>query len=169
MTGNAGFKFNNRVVPENHIVFDGDTGQSVTLEELIRRRTENQTSVKSTPVSDFLPKSNWRIIESKLNKLFDEDYDEEFLPPTDEIFRSVKEILLKLNDFLSYEMTIPSFVIPDGEGGIRIEWKIDDKHLRLALSEKKLYLYFEHNGISNGIQNFSAEQLVEKLRWLNKK
>lgn len=169
MTGNAGFKFSNRGLSENQIVFDGATGQTITLEELIRRRTEDQNKLKSVPVSDSLRESNRQIIENKLNKLFDEDFDEDLLPPTDEIFRVVKKILIGVNDFLGYEMPLPSFIVPDGEGGIRIEWKLNAKQLRLVVSQKKLYLYFEENGSYNGISNFKAEQLIEKLRWLNKK
>lgn len=169
MTGNAGFKFSNRGLSENQVVFDGATGQTVTLEELIRRRTEDQNKLKSVPVSDSLRESNRQIIESKLNRLFDEDFDEDFLPPTDEIFKAIKEVLISVNDFLGYEMTIPSFIVADGEGGIRIEWKSNDKQLRLVMSQKILYLYFEDSGSYDGITNFNAEQLVEKLRWLNRK
>ena len=169
MTKNAGFKFSNRILPEDHVAFDGATGQSVTLEEYINRGIEKQDSIQAKPVSKFIPESNWRIIDNKLNKLRDEDYNEEFLPPTEDIFKAVREILLGVNDLLGYEMSLPSFIIPDGEGGIRVEWKTGNKHLRLAISERKLYLYFEHNGIADGIQNFKAQQLIEKLRWLNKK
>lgn len=170
MIGNAGFKFKNYPLPENHMVFDGDTGQSVTLEELVSRRTEKQNQISfSLTISDSFRERNRQIIESKLEALLNEDYDEDFLAPTDVVFASVKKILLKVNDFLGYEMTVPNFIIPDGEGGIKIEWRLNSKHLRILLSEKKIYLYFEHNSEYNGITNFSAEQLIEKLRWLNQK
>jgi hypothetical protein len=169
MTGNAGFKFSYSRLSDNHTVFDGVTGQTVTLEELKRRTAEDQNRIKSKPVFDSLRESNWQNIEYKLNSLLSEDYDEDFFPPTDEIFTAVKGMLFKVNDFLGYEMTIPSFIVPDGEGGIRIEWKFNDKQLRLAISQKKHYLYFEDNGSYDGIPNFKPEQLVEKLRWLNKK
>lgn len=170
MAGNAGFKFKNYPLPENHVVFDGDKGQSVTLEELIHRRTEKQNQISSSlTVSDSFRERNRQIIESKLQALFNEDYDEDLLAPSNIVFASVKTILLKVNDFLGYEMIVPSFIIPDGEGGIKIEWRSNSKHLRILLSERKIYLYFEHNSEYDGITNFSAEQLIEKLRWLNQK
>ncbi|MCA1623224.1 MAG: hypothetical protein LC768_17180 [Acidobacteria bacterium] len=168
MTSNAGFKFNNSL-SGNSIVTDFDTGQSVTLEELAHRTAEREIQRKVISLNESLRDENWRIIESKLDTLLDEEYDEDFLPPTDFAFSSVKKLLLSINNFLGYEMSIPAFIVPDGEGGVRIEWKVNNKHLRLALSEKRMYLYFEHNSKYNGIPDFNAEQLVEKLRWLNQK
>ncbi|MEP7037611.1 MAG: hypothetical protein ABI891_04650 [Acidobacteriota bacterium] len=167
MAGNASFKFKNQTVPEDHIVFDGNTGQAITLTELINRRTENQNQIKSKPVSDSLREKNRRVITSRLDALLEEDYDEDFLPPSPPVFDSVKKLLLAVTDSLGYEMSIPTFFIPDGEGGVRIEWKVNDKHLRLLKSEKRLYLYFEDNAHYDGIENFNPGQLVEKLRWLN--
>lgn len=168
MTSNAGFRFSNSL-SGNPIVTDFDTGQSVTLDELGRRKAEREFQRKVSSVNDSIREENWLVVESKLDALLDEEYDEDFLAPTKFIFEAVEKLLSSVNNFLGYEMPVPTFIVPDGEGGIRIEWKLNNKHLRLALSEKQMYLYFEHSSKYNGIQDFNAEQLVEKLRWLNQK
>ncbi len=168
MTSNAGFKFNNSL-SGNHMVFDFDTGQSVKLEELASRRAEREIQRKVISLNESLRDENWRVIERKLDALLDEEYDEDFLAPADYVFESVKKSLSGINKFLGYEMPMPSFIIPDREGGIRIEWKLNNKHLRLVLSEKQRYLYFEKNYKGEVILEFSEKQLVEKLRWLNQK
>jgi len=168
MTSNAGFKFNNSL-PGNSVVPDFDTGQSVTLEKLVRRKAEREIQHKVISLNESLRDKNWQAIESKLDALLDEEYDEDFLAPTDYVLESVKKLLSGINKFFGYEMPMPSFIIPDREGGIRIEWKLNNKHLRLVLSEKQRYLYFEKNYKGEVISDFSEKQLVEKLRWLNRK
>ena len=168
MTSNTGFRFNNSL-SGNPIVFDFDTGQSVTLGELAHRKVEREFKRKASSFNDSLREENWFVIESKLDALLDEEYGENFLAPTEFIFETVEKLLSSINNFLGYEMPIPTFIVPDGEGGIRIEWKLNNKHLRLALSEKRMYLYFEHNSQYDGVPNFKVEQLIGKLRWLNQK
>ncbi len=166
MTSNTGFRFNNSL-SGNSIVTDFDTGQSVTLDELARRKAEREIKREASSFNDSLREENWLVIKSKLEALLDEEYDEDFLAPTKFIFEAVEKLLSSINNFLGYEMPMPTFIVPDGEGGIRIEWKLNDKHLRIVLSEKRMYLYFEHNSKYDGIPNFKAERLIEKLRWLN--
>ncbi len=166
MTNNAGFRLNNSL-SENTIVFDFDTGQSITLDELANRKAEREFKRKASSFNDSLRKENWLAIEGKLDALLDEEYDEDFLAPTKFIFEATEKLLSGINNFLGYEMPVPTFILPDGEGGIRIEWKLNNKHLRLVLSEKRMYLYFEHKSKYDGIPNFKIEQLIEKLRWLN--
>ena len=168
MTSNAGFKFSNSL-SGNPIVTDFDTGQSVTLDELGRRKAEREFQRKASSVNDSIREENWLVIESKLDALLDEEYDEDFLAPTDSVLERVKKLLSGINKFFGYEMPMPSFIIPDREGGVRIEWKLNSKHLRLVLSEKQTYLYFEQNYKGEVTPDFSTEQLVEKLKQLNQK
>lgn len=165
MTANAGLIFKNNPLSENSKFFDGNTGQSVTLEELAeRRRVEQIQKFQENSSSEI----NWQIISSKLDDLLnDDDYDEDCLAPTKRIFDSVEKLLFEINNFLGYEMSIPNFIIPDGEGGIRIEWRLNNKHLRLVLSGKQTYLYFEQNHKGHILPQFNEIQLIEKLRWLN--
>ena len=170
MIHSAVFKHRGISIAENTLTFDGDTGKSVTLRELVLKRAENEFGryyEEDTSISDSISQENWQILKSKVEDLKYEKYDDEFLPPSNFAFEKIKYWLRYANNFFGYEMSIPSFIVPDGEGGIRIEWKNDRKHLRVSLSEERIYLYFEDGSDYDVIENFAAEQLIEKLRWLN--
>jgi hypothetical protein len=175
MAGNAGLKFKNNSLSENNKVFDGNTDQSITLGELAQRRAMEQSQRfqnNSSSVTDSLrelKEENQRILLSKLQGLLNMEYDEDYLEPSQYILKQIAELLYSANNNLGYEMTLPKFLVPDGEGGIRIEWRMNDKYLHLVYSEKRNYLYFQENSEGNGIKDFSANQLIEKLRWLNQK
>jgi len=157
-------KFRNNSLPENYRVYDGSTGQSITLEELAQRRAAEQIQRFQSNSSSEI---NWRIILSKLQNLFNVEYDEDFLEPSQYAIKKVAEFLFEANSNLAYEMPMPTFVVADGEGGVRIEWKMNNKHLRLVYSIQRNYLYLEHNSVPEGIENFNIKQLIESLRWLN--
>lgn len=175
MERDAGLLFKNNSLPENYKVFDGNSGQSITLKELAQSRAAEQfqkfqsSSSSVTNSLRELKEENWRILSSKLQGLFNVEYDEDYLEPSQNIIRQIAELLYIANTNLGYEMTLPKFVAPDGEGGIRIEWRLNDKHLRLVLSEKRTYIYFEENHKGDVTPKFGATQLIEKLRWLNQK
>jgi len=175
MAGNARLVFKNNPLLKNHKVFDGNTEQSITLEELAQLRAAEQVqkfqsiSLSVTDSVRELKEENWRILLSKLQCLLNLEYDEDYLEPSQYILKQIAELLYSANNNLGYEMTLPKFLVPDGEGGIRIEWRMNDKYLHLVYSEKRNYLYFQENSEGNGIKDFSANQLIEKLRWLNQK
>ncbi len=165
MAVNSGLvKFRNNSLPENYKVYDGSTGQSITLEELAERRAIEQIQKFQSNSSSEV---NWRIILSKLQDLFNVEYDEDYLEPSQNVIKQIAELLYIANTNLGYEMTLPKFIAPDGEGGVRIEWRLNDKHLRLVLSEKRTYIYFEENHKGDVTPKSGATQLIEKLRWLN--
>jgi hypothetical protein len=166
MIGKAELEFKNNSSLENHVVFDGVTGQSIKLKELAYRRSEKQIQKFQSNSSSEV---NWGVLLSKLQDLLNVEYDEDFLEPSQYILKQIAELLYSANNNLGYEMTLPKFLVPDGEGGIRIEWRMNDKYLHLVYSEKRNYLYFQENSEGNGIKDFSANQLIEKLRWLNQK
>jgi hypothetical protein len=173
MAGNAGLKFKNNSLSENNKVFDGNTNQSITLGELAQRRATEQIQRfqnNSSSVTDSLrefKEENRRILLSKLQGLLNMEYDEDYLEPSQYVIKKAAEFLFEANSNLAYEMPMPTFVVADGEGGVRIEWKMNNKHLRLVYSIQRNYLYLEHNSVPEGIENFNIKQLIESLRWLN--
>lgn len=170
MTHNAIFKYERISLSDDFITFDGNAGKSVTLRGLVQNRAEKETErfyQKTTSISDSIRQENWQILRNKFEDLLYEKYNEEFLAPTKIVFDNAVKLLHSINNFLSYEMPMPSFIVPDGEGGIRIEWKVENKHLRISLSEERFYLYFEHRSDYAVIEEFNAQELIEKLRWLN--
>jgi hypothetical protein len=173
MTARAGLKFKNNSLSENYRVFDGNLGQSITLEELAKSRAAEQVQKFQSNSSSItnslreLKEETWRVLINKLQGLLNVEYDEDFLEPSQYVFKKVAEFLFEANSNLAYEMPLPTFVVPDGEGGIRVEWKINDKQLRLVYSTQRNYLYLEYNSAPEGIENFNIRQLIESLRWLN--
>lgn len=164
MTGNAGLVFKNNPLPENYKVYDSITGQSIELEELARRRAEEQIQKFQNNSSSEV---NWRILLSKLQGLFNVEYDEDYLEPSQDIIKKIAELLFEANSNLVFEMPQPTFIVPDGEGGVRIEWKLNNKHLRLVYSTHRNYLYLECNSVPEAVENFTIKQFIESLRWLN--
>lgn len=173
MTANAGLVFRNNSLSENYRVFDGNSGQSITLEELAQSRVAEQVQKFQSSSSSItnslreLKEENWRVLIGKLQCLFNIEYDEDFLEPSQYVLKKVAKFLFEANSNLEYEMPLPTFVVSDGEGGIRIEWKMNNKHLRLVYSTQRNYLYLEYNSVPEGIENFKIGQLIESLRWLN--
>lgn len=174
MARNAGLVFKSNPLPENYKVFDGNLGQSITLEELAQSRAAEQSkkfqSSSSLPITRYLrerKEENWSDICVKLKNLFNAEYDEDFLEPSQTILKKVVGFLFDANCDFTSGMPLPTFVVADGEGGIKIEWKINEKHLRLLYSTRRNYLYLEHNSDIKGIENFDVTQLIESLRWLN--
>lgn len=172
MTGSAALKFKSNVLPEDYKAFDGNSGQSITLEELAESRAAEQAQKfqASSSFTDFLrerKEESWRIIIGKLRDLFGVDYDEDFLEPSQDILKTVAEFLFNANSAFTFGMPVPTFIVPDGDGGIKIEWRADDKHLRLSYSTRRNYLYLEPNTDVSGIENFNLTELIESLKWLN--
>lgn len=59
-------------------------------------------------------------------------------------------------------------IIPDGEGGIDLEWESADKHLMLSfrnVPERKDILYYQYNDEYGG-DEINLPLLKEKLQWL---
>lgn len=170
MTHNAVFKSGYANISINSLNFDGDTGQSVTLEELAKRREETEHQrfyQESTPISNSIREENWNILANKFKEVLHEKYNEDFVAPTNHILEGAIKLLQSINDFLGYEMPVPRFIVPDGEGGIRVEWRNHNKHLRLSLSDERVYLYFEEAADYGVIEDFDAVELIERLKWLN--
>jgi hypothetical protein len=62
----------------------------------------------------------------------------------------------------------PEF-IPDGEGGIDIEWVSGNKKMTLSCrgrQDKKDYIYWEHNGEYDA-KDFTLSRLLTRIDWLN--
>jgi len=80
MTANSGLVFRNNSLPENYRVFDGNSGQSITLEELAQSRAAEQvqkfqsSSLSITNSLRELKEENWQVLISKLQGLFNVEY-----------------------------------------------------------------------------------------------
>lgn len=105
---------------------------------------------------------------SGLDALRKDDYDEDFLAPTEYAYTSARNFLLVAFETLENALPIP-FYVPDGEGGIRIEWMNGTRELGLicaASESRESYLYHE-DGADYGVDELVTESiLLNRLRWL---
>lgn len=113
-------------------------------------------------------KANNALVDIAAVLQFTDDYDDEFLRPTDQAFsltcRLVRSAYSEIREF------IPSlYAVADGDGGLRVRWTQGDKEIRLAchaLSVEKTYIYHQRNSDYNVDYNINADKLVYWLRWL---
>jgi hypothetical protein len=96
------------------------------------------------------------------------NFDSECLAPTE---RSIEATLsLLANAALELYAPLPEGVLyPDGDGGLRVDWKQDNRQLRLVIhraSPSQDYIYHQE-GTEYGLEtNVSARQVAGWARWL---
>ena len=99
-----------------------------------------------------------------------EDYDEDFLKPTESNFTEVLRLIRSLysNTDKGDLYPIPQ-VSADGDGGIRIRWVKDAKEIRLKYNDglgKKSYIYHQQNDDYDVEYEVDSENLKKWLDWL---
>jgi hypothetical protein len=97
----------------------------------------------------------------------DDDYDEEFLPPTPYALAEMRLYLEAGARSLGTHFPIGSLT-PDGEGGVRASWRGSDKEMSLSVGDtgqREPYAYFEDATRYDVIENVSREDFVERLGW----
>ncbi len=105
---------------------------------------------------------------SGLNELRKDDYDEDFLAPTEHAYTSARNFMLAAFESLEYALPIP-FYVPDGEGGIRVEWVNGTRELGLicaASESRESYLYHEDGDVYDVDEPVTDTILISRLRWL---
>lgn len=104
----------------------------------------------------------------KLNALLDNKNTNGYVfKPTMLAFNNARTRLLLAYKLLGQAYFEPS-IVPDGEGGIDIEWEKGGKHLLLncqATSSQKDFLYYQQ-GTEYAAKDFSVLLFKEKLSWL---
>lgn len=150
----------------NISLLDVQTGNYVSTEKLaervIQREQENFSSIKINQ------QQNWQDFLDELFKLTQDEYDEDFLAPTDFSYQTMRKFLKGLCENFSRPLPIPNF-IPDGEGGIRAEWNIRGKEIRLVCPAKfdwKPYIYFEEGDFYDVEKDVKMKSLIKHFIWL---
>lgn len=122
----------------------------------------------SQPATDDPQISHRLKLLSGLNELRRDDYDEDFLAPTEHAYTSALNFMIAAFESLKYALPIP-FYVPDGEGGIRIEWVKGARELRLicpASESREPYLYYEDGDEYAVDERLTDFVLNERLHWL---
>ncbi len=145
---------------------DFHTGTDVSFEELVSRTLEReQNRFSSIEINQQENSANFR---EGLFELTQDEYDGEFLAPTNFAYQSILKFLDSLSKFFSKRLPVPSFV-PDGEGGIRAEWEIQGRELRLVCPAKpdwKPYLYHEEGNSYDVEKDLKAGTFIKWFSWL---
>jgi|GEM_PF-6201875 len=139
-------------------------------------RGETSFNVGENPISNVLPAAadapELNIISTLvagIAKLLNEDdYDEEFIKPTNyTISRALELIFATASTFSS--IPTQGKLSTDGMGGIRMEWKYRDKEIRAVISataQGRSYIYYEQNDTYDIDTALSGTHLSYWLSWL---
>ena len=104
--------------------------------------------------------------QNAINDLLNDDYDEDFLRPTD---NAINETLRLLQG-----VTFKGWLSTLGDGGIRAEWRNGNREIRLLVGTPSAvatpvlhsYIYYDQDN-HYGIDNVTTpERLNEWLKWL---
>lgn len=142
------------------------TGTTVSFEELAIKTLEREQSRFS--VREINQQENVANFRERLFELTQDEYDEEFLTPTNFAYQSILKFLDELSNSSTKILPLPNF-IPDGEGGIRAEWEIRDRELRLVCPAKpdwKSYLYHEEGDSYNVEKDLKVGTFIKWFSWL---
>lgn len=116
---------------------------------------------------------NSKIMISRLIDLLQEperDEDGERTRPTDYAFNHTHKLINSAISLLKGVDIQRGMVFTTSEGGIKVEWSIGDKELRLRVAEGGeglTYLYKEVKGVPGLFRNPDALTLSRELNWLN--
>jgi len=150
----------------NISVFDFHTETTVSLEELAVKTFEREQNKFSS--IEINQQENVQNFREKLFELTQDEYTEEFLAPTNFAYQSILKFLDSLSKSFNKRLPVPSF-IPDGEGGIRAEWEIQGRELRLVCPAKpdwKPYLYHEEGDSYDVEKDLKARTFIKWFSWL---
>ncbi len=147
-------------------VFDVQTETIVSLDELATRTFEREQNRFSS--FEINQQENCQDFLIELFQLTQDEYDEDFLAPTNFAYQTMEKFLKGLSDSFNRTLPIPNFV-PDGEGGIRAEWEIRGKMLSLvcpAKSDWKPYIYFEEGDFYDVNKDVKLGIFIKRFSWL---
>lgn len=173
MTQTLNKSFGSRT-PKQLVIGDGlrqitlDLYQTISVSTVLREFAAFAAWQASQPATDD-PKIAHRLkLLSGLNELRKDDYDEDFLAPTEYAYKRARNFMLAALETLEYALPIP-FYVPDGEGGIRIEWVNGTRELGLicaASKSRESYLYHEDEAVYGVDEPLTDAIFINRLRWL---
>lgn len=131
----------------------------------------NSVRLNPTCASEHLTqgfKELTRLRSAIADLYFDDEYDDEFLRPSAYAFDKSNLLLTKVSHILS-GLPGGGYVSTDGAGGIRIEWSVGEKNVRLIIAESqsgKSYIYHEAGSIYDVDRDISPKSVSKWLDWL---
>jgi hypothetical protein len=132
---------------------------------------EQHSWLTATAISDQLKWGSKELsrLHLELSHLYaDDEYDEDFLRPTKSAIYKARLWLTKVSRILS-DLPMGSHVSTDGSGGVRIEWSVGEKNVRLVIAARpssKSYIYHEAGSEYGVDRSISPETISRWLKWL---
>lgn len=102
----------------------------------------------------------------RIDALLSEDYEPDEQPPKRLAVEWAKRFLEAGYSHLKERMPKANFITPDLDGGLRIEYKIANKHLRLLINPKQINLYWQDKDTKGEIATGQRVLFISKLVWL---
>lgn len=146
--------------------FSAFEGGSVELGKLAQQARQQAIELRYSALEEKQRETE-RLLLVSLAELEDEDdYDEEFLQPSQSASDTTQNLLLQAYRNLSDFSLLPKFITADGDGGIRVQWRNNERELRLICATTgELKLYWQ-NGNNYDLEEPSLTNLTKKLKWL---
>lgn len=96
------------------------------------------------------------------------NFDEEYLPPTERAINAFLDLLG--NAAIELYTPLPEGLLyPDGDGGLRVDWRQDNRQVRLVIhhaSTSQDYVYHQERADYDLETSVTARRLAGWLRWL---
>lgn len=147
--------------------FSAAAGRSVELEKIIRQSLREALDFRSATLEENKRKTETDLLVY-LAKLDDEsDYDEDFLKPTRSATDTTRNILLQAYRAATPDFSImPKFITPDGDGGIRVQWRNEERELRLICSAGGTLKLYWQDGKIYDLEEPTVTNLIARFEWL---
>lgn len=99
---------------------------------------------------------------------YTDDYDDEFLRPTDHAFSRASHLIGLAYVDIQQQLPLPR-TVADGRGGLRLRWLLNNKEVMLACDAEVKgddYIYHQQDDTYDIERGINAEKLASWLRWL---
>ncbi|MGI8555867.1 MAG: hypothetical protein ACR2LT_05875 [Pyrinomonadaceae bacterium] len=146
--------------------FSASAGRSIELEKIVEQSLHEAADFRNSALEKVKQKTETELLVY-LAKLDDEnDYDEDFLKPSNSATDKTRNILRQAYRGISDFSLLPKFVTADGDGGIRVQWRNETRELRLICSaEGALKLYWQ-DGNDYDLEESTITNLITRFEWL---
>lgn len=151
----------------NVLAFSSAFGRSERLSEVAEQARLLEIILRRSAVEEKQKQTESELLVLLADLDNEEDYDENFLKPTGIAFSTVRNTLLQAYRSSSNFLPLPKFVLADGDGGIRVEWRNLTRELGLFFSDQgELKIYWQE-GKNYGLDEATTiTNTIAKLKWL---
>jgi hypothetical protein len=147
--------------------FSAADGRLISLEEEAEQKRQEAMRLRRSSVENTGQEHERKLFALLAELENEEDYDDDFLKPEQIAFAKTRNILSQSYRGLYNFSLLPQFVLADGDGGIRVEWRNEARELRLLCSETGgMKIYWQENKDYDIEEIVTVPSLTARLEWL---